>query len=87
MTSQSEPHSPPACACVGEQVFDLADSRPAPVLSKLWENLSAREAAGDEKAGFIRRWVVQEEGERAGEGKGEEGGCAGSALPAGGSGV
>ncbi len=37
------------------QVFDLADSRPAPVLDTLWKNLKERETAGDERAKHIRK--------------------------------
>lgn len=37
------------------QVFDLADNRPAAVLSRLWANLKEREAAGDKRAAHIRR--------------------------------
>lgn len=41
--------------------FDLAESRPGPVLKTIWDNLTAREAAGDPLAGHIRRcglWCV-----------------------------
>ncbi|KAL4424008.1 hypothetical protein ABPG75_001309 [Micractinium tetrahymenae] len=37
------------------QVFDLAESRPAPVLRTIWDNLLAAEARGDPLAGHIRR--------------------------------
>ena len=44
------------CHALGQgQVFDLADSRPGPVLKTLWANLLAKEAAGDKKAAYIRR--------------------------------
>ncbi|EFN52167.1 hypothetical protein CHLNCDRAFT_139349 [Chlorella variabilis] len=37
------------------QVFDLAESRPGPVLRAIWDNLLAREDQGDVLAGHIRR--------------------------------
>jgi hypothetical protein len=37
------------------QVFDLADSKPGPVLKTIWENLLAREKEGDQRASHIRR--------------------------------
>lgn len=35
--------------------FDLAESRPAPVLRTIWDNLLAAEERGDPLAGHIRR--------------------------------
>ena len=41
---------PPLCL-----QFDLAESRPAPVLRTIWDNLLAREEQGDALAGHVRR--------------------------------
>lgn len=43
------------CTVVSLPQFDLAESRPAPVLRTIWDNLLAREAQGDALAGHVRR--------------------------------
>lgn len=46
---------PCICTAVSLPQFDLAESRPAPVLRTIWDNLLAREAQGDALAGHVRR--------------------------------